>query len=87
MNPRKLIYAGLSIAAASFLLGAAGALYFVYDAFFSLAAARNAGLGAVGGAISYGVATTVVSLVGMVAGVVLMVAGVVKSKRPGRFES
>ena len=82
-----MIYTGLAIAAASFLLGTAGLLYFVYDAFFSLAAARTAGVDAVGGPVSSAVAVTAVEIVGVVAGIVLTVVGVVKSKRHGQPES
>lgn len=81
MTGKKLIYSGLVVLAASLLIGLFGAAGGIATSFSALSDAEIMGIAGVERGIVFALIATVIGLVGSLAGICLIVAGIVRSSR------
>ncbi|MEQ1646814.1 MAG: MotA/TolQ/ExbB proton channel family protein [Pyrinomonadaceae bacterium] len=81
MTSRKLISIGLVFLIVSVAVGLLGTAWGVSRSFGSMVTNESAGIGAVGGGIFEALIFSIVGIIGFLAGVALLIVGLVRSRR------
>ena len=87
MNPKKLIYSGIIVLAASILAPVLIVIWAINSAFEAMRTNQPAGIGAVGDSIGIGIFGTVLGLIGLLTGLILLIVGIVKANRLSKKEN
>jgi len=81
-GPQKWIVSGTGILLVSLVTGVGGTAWFIHKSFDSLRFNETAGIGAVGGALFEALlVTVVVGFIGSLAGILIVIVGVVKGRK------
>lgn len=81
MSYKKLIYSGIIIILASFLIGILGAFWGIHNSFDALRTNETASIDAVGAGIEKALLSTIISIIGLFVGLILIIVGGVKANR------
>ena len=85
MSYKKWLFSGIIIFVGSLLLGFLGMIWGIHNAFDALRTNETAGIGQVGVGIETALISTVVSIIGIIIGLVLIIFGIVKAKQNKDF--
>lgn len=79
MNPRKLIYSGIIVLAASILTPVLIVIWTINSAFEAMRTNQTAGIGAVGDSTGIGIFGSVFGMIGLLTGLILLIVGISKA--------